>query len=239
MKFPSTYVYIDGFNLYRRALESSDYKWLDLDKLCAARLPNFDVKKIYYFTANIKPLPHDPQQAQRQQTYFRALETNPKLTLIKSTFRDESAWMPAQPWEYDELGQPKLHKVRRMKEKGSDVNLATQLLIDAYENKCEAQFVLTADSDLVSPISHIKNSLGRSIGVILPTERNSKNLKKIAEPLVYHLRKGLLESSQYPDILTDKNGEFTKPDLWGKTEIPTEVGISRPAAEATGDVRKE
>ena len=73
MKFPSTYVYIDGFNLYRRALESSDYKWLDLDKLCAARLPNFDVKKIYYFTANINPLPHDPQLALRPQTYFRAL----------------------------------------------------------------------------------------------------------------------------------------------------------------------
>lgn len=69
--------------------------------------------------------------------------------------------------------------------------------------------------------------------------RRTLNLKKIAEPVVYHLRKGLLESSQYPDILTDKNGEFTEPDLWGKTEIPTEVGISRPAAEATGDVGRE
>ncbi len=236
MTLPSTYVYIDGFNLYRRALKFSEYKWLDLDKLCTARLQNFDVKKIYYFTANIKSLPHDLQRAQRQQTYFRALETNSKITLIKSTFRDESTWMPAHPWDYDEFGQPKLLKVRRMKEKGSDVNLATHLLIDAYENNCEVQFVMTADSDLVVPISYIKNSLARSIGVILPTERDSKYLKKIADPLVYHLRKGLLESSQYPDKLIDENGEFNRPELWIKTEIPTGVGISRPATEATGDV---
>lgn len=207
-------VYIDGFNFYRRALEKSTFKWLDLRLMCSSILRNYQVEKIVYFTANIKSPPHDQTQAQRQQIYLRALSTLPNLELVLGTFRSETVIMPFHPWQYDLQGNPKTVKVWRFKEKGSDVNLATHLLAGAFERNYEFQFVLTADSDLVTPINIIKNHLKRPVGIILPTERNSKQLKQIADPYVFHVREGVLANSQFPIELKDSIGFFSKPKTW-------------------------
>ena len=230
-----THVYVDGFNLYKRALVGSPYKWLDIGRMCELILKNYDIVKIYYFTANVKSPPHDEGQAARQQMYFRALKVNPLVEVVQSTFLAKNVYMPVIPWQYELDGTPVKVKVRQFKEKGSDVNIATQMLIDAHTNICDAQFVLTADSDLVRPVTYLK-SIGRIVGLILPNERDSKEIKAAAEPLVYRVRRNVLESSQYPEVLRDSIGEFSKPIRWEKTEPPTEVGVSRPATEATGDV---
>lgn len=238
MQKPRTHVYVDGFNLYKRALEKGPYKWLDIGKMCDLILKGFDVSKIYYFTANVKSPPHDEGQAARQQMYFRALRFNPRVEIVESTFLAKNVYMPVFPWRYGPDGEPLKVKVKQYKEKGSDVNIATQMLIDAHTDACEAQFVITADSDLVKPVTYLK-SIGRTVGLILPSEKDSKEIKKAAEPLVYRIRQNVLASSQYPDTLRDLVGEFRKPTRWEKTETPTEVGVSRPATEATGDVAKE
>lgn len=201
-------------------------------------LKGFDVKKIYYFTANVKSPPHDEGQAARQQAYFRALRFNPRVEIVESTFLAKNEYMPIFPWQYEQNGEPVKVKVKHYKEKGSDVNMATQMLIDAHAAACDAQFVLTADSDLVMPVTYLK-SIGKTIGLILPTEKDSKEIKRAAEPLVYRIRQNILAASQYPDILKDSKGEFNKPSKWKKTETPTEVGVSRPATEATGGVVEE
>lgn len=238
MQTPNTHVYVDGFNLYKRALEKGPHKWLDIGKMCDLILKGFDVSRIYYFTANVKSPPHDEGQAARQQMYFRALRFNPRVEIVESTFLAKNVYMPVFPWRYGPDGEPLKVKVKQYKEKGSDVNIATQMLIDAHTDACEAQFVITADSDLVKPVTYLK-SIGRTVGLILPSERDSKEIKKAAEPLVYRIRQNVLASSQYPDTLRDLVGEFRKPTRWEKTETPTEVGVSRPATEATGDVAKE
>ena len=117
-------VYIDGFNLYRRALENTPYRWLDIDALVSMLLADYEVIQIRYFTAIIKSLPNDLAQAQRQQTYLRALGSNPKIVIHKGQFRSDIKLMPVVPWEFDENGNPVTVKVRKRKEKGSDVNLA-------------------------------------------------------------------------------------------------------------------
>jgi len=138
----------------------------------------------------------------------------PNLELVLGTFRSETVKMPFHPWQYDLQGNPKTVKVWRFKEKGSDVNLATHLLVDAFQRNYEFQFVLTADSDLVAPINAVKNHLQRPIGTILPTERNSKQLKQISDPYVFHVRKGVLANSQFPTELSDAIGSFSKPKTW-------------------------
>ena len=40
-----TNVYIDGFNLYRRRLEGTEYKWLDLEKLAEQLLPGREIHR--------------------------------------------------------------------------------------------------------------------------------------------------------------------------------------------------
>ena len=76
-----TNFYIDGFNLYYRALRGTPYKWLDLFKLCQSLMPSHQVGQIRYFTTIIQVRPPDLQAAQRQATYIRALETIPNLSV--------------------------------------------------------------------------------------------------------------------------------------------------------------
>jgi uncharacterized LabA/DUF88 family protein len=216
MERSKTHVYVDGFNLYKRALEGSPYKWLDIGRMCDLILKGFNVQKIYYFTANVKSPPHDEGQAARQQIYFRALRVNPLVEIVESTFLANNVYMPVFPWRYDLNGNPVKVKVKHYKEKGSDVNIATQMLIDAHQKACDAQFVLTADSDLVKPVTYLK-SIGRTVGLILPSEVDSKEIKRAAEPLVYRIRQNVLSASQYPESLQDSVGEFTKPNKWEKT----------------------
>jgi hypothetical protein len=82
-------VYVDGFNLYHRALrnarapDGSTYKWLDLEKLAAQVLSNpaYTIRRIRYFTARVRALPGDPQAPLRQQMYLRALATLSSVTV--------------------------------------------------------------------------------------------------------------------------------------------------------------
>jgi hypothetical protein len=76
-----TTVYVDGFNLYYRALRKTPYKWLNLRKLCELPRPQNEIVEIKYFTARVKARPSDPSQPQRQQMYLRALRTLPGLSI--------------------------------------------------------------------------------------------------------------------------------------------------------------
>jgi hypothetical protein len=69
-----TSVYIDGFNLYFRAVKDTPYKWLDLKKLVSLLLqPHHQIVEIKYFTAIVYGR-FDSKQPIRQKTYIRALE---------------------------------------------------------------------------------------------------------------------------------------------------------------------
>ncbi len=43
-------------------------------------------------------------------------------------------------------------EVVKTEEKGSDVNLATYLLLDAFRRRCDSAVVISNDSDLAEPI---------------------------------------------------------------------------------------
>jgi hypothetical protein len=67
-------------------------------------------------------------------------------------------------------------RVLKSEEKGSDVNLASALLIDCYRGDCDIAVVVSNDSDLVFPIEHVKRYLGKIIGVVNPHKRPSREL---------------------------------------------------------------
>src|SRR5579862_4768981 len=81
-----TNVYVDGFNLYYGSVRGTPYHWLDVAKLCQAELPSNKINRIRYFTALVSARPADPQQPARQQTYLRALQTLPDLTIHYGEF---------------------------------------------------------------------------------------------------------------------------------------------------------
>jgi len=123
---PTANVYVDGFNLYYGALKGTSHKWLDLDALFRTLVPTHEIKRIRYFTARISARRDNPGSPTRQDTYLRALRTLPNVSIHLGKFLQSSVRMPlASP----KLGGPKTVEVLKTEEKGSDVNLATYLLI--------------------------------------------------------------------------------------------------------------
>ena len=53
----NTSLYVDGFNLYYRALKDTPFRWLDLRKLAEALFPDDTIRKVCYFTALLDAAP--------------------------------------------------------------------------------------------------------------------------------------------------------------------------------------
>ena len=162
-----TNFYIDGFNLYYAALKSSDFKWLDLRTLATVLFPNDDIQRICYFTARVKPRPNDPTQPQRQQVYLRALQTLINLDIFFGDFRERRKWLPlVRP----EPNGAKFAHVIKPEEKGTDVNLATRLLVDGFTDGYEHAVVVSNDSDLATPMQYVKDELRLKVSVVNPSK---------------------------------------------------------------------
>jgi len=100
-----------------------------------------------------------------------------------------------------------------MKEKGSDVNLATELLVDGFTGQYGAAAIVSNDSDLVAPIRAVRTKLGKAVGIINPHQRQSVALRNCAS-FVKEVRTWALAQSLMPPVLHDANGEIHKPPGW-------------------------
>lgn len=134
---------MDGFNPYYGCVRGTPYTWLDLHALCQKLLPKSQINRIRYFTARIQPRPSDPRPAQRQQTYLRALQTLPSLTIHYGQFLSRSERMPLLHPSPD---GDTMAWVLRTEEKGSDVNLASYLLLDAFDGDVDVAVVISHDT---------------------------------------------------------------------------------------------
>ena len=200
-------VYVDGFNLYYGAVKDTPYRWLDIAAMCGLLLPRDHINQIKYFTALVSPRPHDPDQPTRQQTYLRALRTMPNLTIIYGTFLTHEVMMPVAP------PASGTKKVIKTEEKGSDVNLATHLLVDGYSDDYEIAVIVSNDWDLLGPIEVVIDQLKKPVGLLNPQKHPSKALlPKVT--FIKQIRSGVLAKSQFPVTLKDTRGSFSKPASW-------------------------
>jgi hypothetical protein len=152
-----TFIYVDGFNLYYRALKHTPYKWLNIKELCALALgQRYQVDRIEYYTARVSDK-IDPDQPRRQQVYLRALRTVPEVQIYYGKFLVHPVRLPLQTPLPD--GTRSVW-VMRTEEKGSDVNLASHLVHDAHKGAFEAAAVVSCDTDLVEPVRSSRKRLG-------------------------------------------------------------------------------
>jgi uncharacterized LabA/DUF88 family protein len=201
-----TIVYVDGFNLYYGALRKTPYRWLDLSRLCRMLLPHDDVRQLKYFTALVNPRPTDPDQRARQETYLRALGTIPNISITYGYFLTHEITMARA----DGKG---FVKVIKTEEKGSDVNIATQMLVDGFRDAYDLAVVVSNDSDLLLPIRFVAEELGKDVGLLNPQKHPSMALKPHVR-FIKQIRAGALSKCQFPPILNDAGGSFSKPSGW-------------------------
>lgn len=215
---PTAIVYVDGFNLYRRCLERyPESKWLDLATLMDRLLPNHSVLHVHYFTALIRAgAGDDPQGPIRQQTYIRALESTGRVTPHYGTYRMDKRLMPKHPAEVGADGKLVRVAVRKTEEKGSDVNLAVRMLLDAHRKEADLYCMLTNDSDQVTTVRTLQEEVGVDVGWIspLPTLRQSKELKNTNPSFVACVTADALMGSQLPDEVQHGRQTLHRPLQW-------------------------
>lgn len=216
-------VYIDGFNLYHGCFDDQQnrphwgaYRWLNLASLCDKLCPDFEVVTIRYFTALVDPLPDNPHNRDRQLAYLRALDTIPNLEIHRGRFATTLHWrVKAQPNSKPPTPVDPLEKVCviEREEKGSDVNLASYLLMDGFQRDYDVGVVITNDSDLAEPIRLIKEMLGLRVEIINPRKRVAADLQGIADSYST-IREWMVRESQFADRIKDEHGLISRPDTW-------------------------
>ena len=87
----------------------------------------------------------------------------------------------------------------------TDVNIAVELLNDAYDNAFDVAMLVSADSDLTAPIEAVRERFpNKRVIVACPPDRQSKRLE-LAASAYFRIGRKKLQDSQFPD-------EFAKPD---------------------------
>jgi len=220
-------VYIDGFNLYYGAVKGTGCKWLDLQALCARLFPRDQIGRIRYFTSKVRPTAKDPVKLQRQETYIRALQTIPNLTVhygvFKAHLRNRVLACSHCGADYHKgllcphYNPPRRIEVLEREEKGSDVNLGSYLLVDGFRAEYEVAAVISNDSDLATPIQLVRAELGLDVGIVSPDRNRRRPCAELRNAATFSktIFASALRACQFPPTVYDAKGRaISKPRGW-------------------------
>jgi len=183
--------YVDGFNLYFGLKEAGfrRFYWLNIQALITKLLrPDQQLVYTHYFTSRVSSNSADPHKAKRQSIYLDALGTLSSfgityghyLTSERICRRCGARWLVQS-------------------EKMTDVNIATELLTNAFQDSFDTALVVSADSDLVGPIDSVLRLFStKRVIVALPPARSSKRLIQTATGFT-RIGRSILAQSQLPN----------------------------------------
>ncbi len=196
-------VYVYGFNLYFCIKQAglTNCKWLDLKKLALSLFkPHQELVTIKYFTSRVN---NNPEKQKRQTSFIEALETTGVLVFYGH-------------YQSDTIECKRCGAVwSSNNEKMTDVNIATQMIIDAYNDDYDTAMLISGDSDLVPPIKAVhQNFSNKRVFVAFPPNRFNKSVKIVAKgSLVIGNTK--IRESQLPDEVVKPDGfVLKKPERW-------------------------
>lgn len=196
-------VYVDGFNLYFGMLDAGfDYcKWLNLKLLVQNLLQsNQELVEVKYFTSRVS---NNPDKQKRQNTYIEALESV-DVNIYYGNYQS------------DKIECKRCKNVwPTYNEKMTDVNIATQILIDAYQDKYDMAMLISGDSDLVPPMRAVHEIFkNKRVFVAFPPKRHNQSVALIAKGSLTIGRKKLVDSQFTLDVQKKNGYILKKPNDW-------------------------
>jgi uncharacterized LabA/DUF88 family protein len=197
-------VYINGFNLYFGLIEKGwrNYLWLDLIKFLKSLLiANQKLIHTKYFTSRIsKPV----SKNRRQSIFIDALSTLSDFSIYYGRYQ-------AQIRTCENCGFTSFIS----NEKKTDVNIATEMMADAFQNKFDSAILVSADADLTAPIKAIRSLFpDKKVIVAFPPKRDSYELRSVASTH-YFIGEHNFRGNLLPDIVRTSSGfELKRPEKW-------------------------
>lgn len=249
--------YIDGFNLFyglKNASKGADWEsyrqtggkisscigrslyWINIQSLIEAHiiLSREECVSIKYFSAP-RRVPElvgvtDEERAkyiesnERQRVFLEALKTLSKIEPIMGWYSEKN------PHHCPKCA----HEWAAFEEKQTDVNIAANMIADAYEKRADAMVVMSADADLVTPIKMVQG-LGVPVRLLLPPGRKrAEHLRSVASQ-AQNVKIRVVRKHRLPDSI-ERTGLSTLrcPDRWcPPTTWPWKVAPPDPAAPNT------
>ena len=196
-------VYIDGFNLYFGMKQAGfdNFKWLNIRALSESLLKlGKEIVGIKYFTSRVS---NNPDKQKRQSTYIEALET----VGIKIYYGH---------YQRDAIECRRCNNVwANYNEKMTDVNIATQMLVDAYQDNYDMAMLISGDSDLVPPIKAIHDLFKQKrVFVAFPPKRYNNSVALVAKGSMTIGRKKLMDHQFPPEVIKPDGFVLVKPVDW-------------------------
>lgn len=196
--------YVDGFNLYY-GLRSKRWKklyWLNIQEMARRLLkPGQDLVSTKYFTSVVN---QPPDKHQRQAEFLEALSTLADFRIYYGHYLWNAVTCTNCGYTYQSFH-----------EKMTDVNIAVELMTDAYQDAFDLAVLVSADSDLVGPIETVKRLFPRKrLIVAFPPDRYSNALKTAAHGYLT-IGRNVLAQSVFPDqVVTASGHTLQRPGTW-------------------------
>lgn len=217
------------------------WRWLDLRALATDLVsrrqdwPGAQIERIVYCTAPIDGA-DNPSGAADQEIYLRALRAQGSVDVIEmGRYVSKVVTAPlavrgrrgrpevVRPsWPImvqDGSGQPIadglfMVSVAQREEKGSDVNVASHLLLDLYHQRIDAAIVISNDSDLAFPIQQARELI--PIGLVNPSKGYIAGALRgqIDDGVGRHWWMQLSPADLFAAQLPDPIGPLTRPSGW-------------------------
>jgi len=214
-------VYIDGYNFYHglKKIKKTDpdwqrFYWLDMVKLFDHFiLPGQTLQTVFYFSAP----DHEPDRRLRQEILFRANKlVNPdRFEVIYGKYYKKNLTCKLCTGRY------RIHE-----EKRTDVNICAFMMNDCALNNVDNIILVTADSDLITPIELIRRYYpGKKLRLFFPPLVQSRELTNIMkakkkEPIHLSRHKQKFVKSLLPDVVSNDGTTLTIPDKWNIPYTP-------------------
>jgi uncharacterized LabA/DUF88 family protein len=159
-------VYVDGLNFYNglKAAGWKKYYWLDLVSFFSKLLkPYQTLQGIDYFSC----IPSEKSKETRQNQFFLANKIDPRFKVHLGTLQKTIV---------------KCNQCRSSRfnftEKESDVRMASRMIADVVNNKCDMSILVSGDRDFIPSIETIHElRSNHKVFVFMPPYRTSPYLK--------------------------------------------------------------
>lgn len=195
--------YIDGFNLYfgLRDAGFDQSRWLNVKKLVISLLqPNQKLVGVKYYTSRVS---NNPDKQKRQSTYIDALEST-DIEIYYGNYQDGSE-------ECKRCG----HIWRTAKEKMTDVNIATAIIVDAYKDEYDMAMLISGDSDLTPPIKAVHGLFNnKRVFIAFPPKRHNSSMALVAKGSMIIGRKKLADAQFDEEVISKTGFKLKQPIEW-------------------------
>ncbi|OGO20423.1 MAG: NYN domain-containing protein [Chloroflexi bacterium RBG_16_50_11] len=158
-------IFIDGSNLYHSLKNHFNRADLDIGRFCRKLLDKRQLVRIYYYNAQVGQR-QEPELYKQQKAFFAGVKSIPytELRLGRLVYTN---WPSTPPYE-----------------KGTDVQLATDMLTHCYKNNYDVGILVAGDNDFAGAVQAVKDA-GKHVEVALfGKQGTSQQLRDVADRII-------------------------------------------------------